>query len=78
MRALTLHLMNCISTKHVLMRNVQIPVSIDEITRNTHAHLCIAPVCRLCARSRCAYAVAGEARVARIRFVVGQEDVVWC
>ena len=36
------------------------------ITRNTHAHLCLVPVHRLCADYACAsYAGAGEARVAR-------------
>ena len=39
-------------------------------TRNTHAHLCLAPVRRLCARA--SYAGSGEARVARVKFSVGE------
>ena len=40
---------------------------IKNITRNTHAHLCLAPVCRL--RARVIYAGASEAHVARVTFV---------
>ena len=44
--------------------------SINEYTRNMHAHLCLAPVRRLCARA--SYAGSGEARVARVTFAVGE------
>ena len=37
-------------------------------TRNTHVHLCLALVPRLCARI---YVGAGEARMARVTFAVG-------
>jgi len=37
------------------------------ITRNMHAHLCLAPVCRL--RTHVINAGAGEVRVARVTFV---------
>ena len=44
---------------------------IETLTRNTHAHLCLVPVCRLCARIT--YAGAGEVRVACVTFAA-----VWC
>jgi len=43
------------------------------LTRNTHVHLCLAPLHRLC---RVSYAGAGEARVARVTFAVGL-GAVW-
>jgi len=39
-----------------------------------HVHLCLAPVCRLCARVM--YAGADEACVAHVMFAVG--EAVWC